>query len=550
MAKSHSKEVFDLLVIGGGISGAGVARDAASRGMKCILFESRDFASGTSSRSSKLVHGGIRYLENLEFGLVFEALTERTRLFEMAPHMVHPLRFSLPIYKGGRVTMTLLGMGMALYDALSLFEAPELHERFNAADTAAKNPFLKSENLAGSYSYSDAYMDDDRLVLETLRSAESMGAVVHSYHEVRNPIWKDGKIIGANVYDLTSGTEKQIFAHHVVSTVGPWTDQVGNSFLPDWKNKMRPSKGVHLTFERSRLPMNEAVVMISDDEKRIVFAIPRHEMVIIGTTDTDFKDSPENVRTDKSDVDYLLEITKDYFPGANITRDDIVASYSGVRPLVHDGSDSESKTSREHVIINDPRGITFLTGGKYTTYRNMAEHTVDSLMHNFSLENRVQFGKSKTVKPLNPFCTSEYFQKTHSQMHHFAAVHGMHISNVINLVGRHGYEAFMMIERYEQEVLDLISDNEMNLNIRDAESDVVWLFEALHAMDHLYCSHLPDFFFRRTPLILTRRDHGRSLFQNIGKVFKKRLGWTEQKMQEELKNIAIAIHHEMAWTSE
>ncbi|MBO9668393.1 MAG: glycerol-3-phosphate dehydrogenase/oxidase, partial [Bdellovibrio sp.] len=395
---------FDLVIIGGGINGAGVARDASARGMRVALVETNDFASGTSSKSSKLIHGGIRYLENLDFKLVFEALNERTKLFEMAPHLVHPLRFMIPLYQESRVGMNKMGLGMWLYDALALFQAPEMHERLNAAESLERMPALRSEHLLGSYVYSDAYMDDDRLVLETLRSANEMGAVCVNYVKATGAQFgEDGKVNAITCEDQFSKEKFTVHAKHVISSVGPWTDQVGQNLLKDWKKILRPTKGIHLTLPKHRLPLSSAVVMGAEKENRIVFGIPRHEMIIIGTTDTDYKESPENVGVTPDDVKYLLEITDHYFPGAKLTAHDIIASYAGVRPLVNDGSSSEGKTSREHTIISDPRGVTFVAGGKYTTYRLMCQQTVSKALEHFDLEDRVRFAKKDTSVPLNTY---------------------------------------------------------------------------------------------------------------------------------------------------
>ena len=396
-----NQEFFDLLIIGGGINGAGIARDAASRGMKVALIEAKDFAIGTSSRSSKLIHGGIRYLENFEFGLVFEALNERRRLFELAPHLVHPLRFVIPLYKGGRVSPFLMGLGMFLYDALALFETPEPAERLSAQEIAQQLPMLRQKDLAAAFAYSDAYMDDDRLVIETLRSANLHQALTLNYVSAESATYDSaGKIQAVQAKDQRTGQKLNIRARHFVSTVGPWTDQVVPKLVKDWQPHMRPSKGVHLTFTRDRLPLKQAVVMAA--EQRIVFGIPRHEMVIVGTTDTDFPADPYSVHTTRQDVEYLLTVIDKYFPGAKIKESDIIASYSGVRPLVDDHAATESKTSREHQILTDPRGLTVVMGGKYTTYRLIAEQAVKSALTLFSFEDNVRFNRNYTVEPLNP----------------------------------------------------------------------------------------------------------------------------------------------------
>jgi glycerol-3-phosphate dehydrogenase len=530
------RESFDIIVIGGGITGAGVARDAASRGLKVALIEGNDFASGTSSRSSKLIHGGIRYLENLEFGLVFEALRERRNLFDMAPHLVHPLRFVLPLYADSRVGMFKMGLGMFLYDALSMFEAPELHERLGRDESMARVSMLNSKNLKGSYVYSDAYMDDDRLVIETLRSAHSFGATMASYVRATGAIFNDSKefLTGVQCHDEVSGDKFQLSARHIVSTVGPWTDDVGQMLLGDWHKVLRPSKGIHLTLRRDRLKLDEAVVMAADDEKRIVFAIPRHEMIIVGTTDTDYSGDPRDVQTHREDVIYLLKILADYFPGANLTENDILASYSGVRPLVHDDAATESKTSREHVIISVPQRVTFVAGGKYTTYRKMAEDTVLKVLETFSLEERVRYGKSKTLEPLNPLVTSDSLLRASLMADDWARMTGVDVDTVNFLAERHGSEAFAILQKNPL----LPGTNAKNLR---------WHLEAQHAIDETMCFHLKDFYLRRVPLFLSRADHGLLLINEIAFLFQSRLGWSEGTKKAEIEAVRQHLQHEMGW---
>jgi glycerol-3-phosphate dehydrogenase len=524
---------FDLVIIGGGINGAGIARDAASRGMSVALVEADDFASGTSSRSSKLIHGGIRYLENMEFGLVFEALSERRLLFQMAPHLVHPLRFVLPLYKGGRVGMFMLGLGMWLYDALSMFEAPKMHERLSPAGTKARLPILDQKDLLGSYVYSDAYMDDDRLVIETLRSAHKFGAVVVNYCSATGGDLQSEQLKRLKVKDEFTQKEFYIEGHHFISTVGPWTDIVAPKVLGQWKKQMRPSKGVHLTFDRKRVPLEEAVVMISDDEKRIVFAIPRHEMVIIGTTDTDYPGDPRDVHTTKEDVKYLLSVASQYFPGAQLKESDILASYSGVRPLVDDGSATESKTSREHLIFSDPRNVTFVMGGKYTTYRLIAEEAVLAALTHFDESSRLKFQKSLSEEPLNPLVTTERLSRAFVQSESTAKDFGRNLKTVRALIDRHGEEALDILKAYNAEVPH--NENEL------------WIFEALHALDETMCMNLRDFYLRRTPLFLARADHGLLMTHALSDVFQKHLGLSGQDRQAQIAQVHEHLKAEMVW---
>jgi glycerol-3-phosphate dehydrogenase len=518
-------EMYDLLVIGGGINGAGVARDAALRGMKCALIEASDYASGTSSRSSKLIHGGIRYLENFEFHLVFEALSERRKLFEIVPHLVHPLRFMIPLYDSGRVGMFKMGLGMWAYDALSLFQAPELHERLNADESLSRMPSLQTKGLLGSYIYSDAYMDDDRLVHETLRSANEASAVCANYVRAIGVEMPDGRVQKVICEDQISKEKFTIEAKHVISSVGPWTDELGQSFFKDWKPILRPTKGIHLTFRQDRLPLSSAVVMAA--EARIVFGIPRHDMVIVGTTDTDFKDSPNQVHAEPEDVNYLLGVINKYFPGAEITETDIVASYAGVRPLVKDDSENENKTSREHTIFTDKHGVTYVAGGKYTTYRLMAEQTVQECLKSFPIEDRVKFSRCLTEQPLNPLVTPESRDKDFLIIEEIIAAGYLKKHEAKLLVDRHGAEALEICGKWGPASY--------------------WQLEAYQAIENTMCLHLVDFYTRRVPLVLSRFDHGLSIMMEILPVFSQKLGWNSEQNHEEQKRLNAHLEREFAW---
>lgn len=520
---------FDLLIIGGGITGAGAARDAALRGLRVGLIESRDFASGTSSRSSKLIHGGIRYLENLEFRLVFEALNERTKLFEMCPHLVHPLRFMIPLYEESRVSMFRMGLGMWLYDALSLFQAPEMHERLSPTETLDRMPALRGENLRGSYIYSDGYMDDDRLVHETLRSAHASGAIIANYTSAQGAEFdSQGHVHEIKCRDEVTGREFRVRTRHVISSVGPWTDLVGPRLLGEWKKVLRPTKGIHLTLPKNRLPLKSAVVMGAEKSDRIVFGIPRHEMIIIGTTDTDFPDSPETVTTKREDVDYLLAITKHYFPGAKIQESDLIASYAGVRPLVHDGSATEGKTSREHVIWNDERGFTFVAGGKYTTYRLMAKQVVEKALESFSPEEKIRYQAADTTRPLNAETAPEAFHQALHSVEAWSEAFARDPAEVRLLAERYGMEAESILSRY----------------------DARWTYpqiEAAQAIETTMCLGLVDFYSRRVPFFLADPLHGLPWLDEVGAVFQQLLKWDDTKLQSEKAALKAYIAHELSW---
>lgn len=480
-------EEFDLFIIGGGINGAGVARDAASRGLKVGLAEKNDFASGTSSRSSKLIHGGIRYLENLEFHLVFEALNERSKLFKMAPHLVHPLEFLIPLYKDSRVGMFTMSLGMWIYDLLALLKAPELHKRFNVEKLVENYPLLQKENLWGGFSYYDAYMDDDRLTIETLRSANEFGAAVVNYVEVSEI--KNGVITLNDKINSQKGHSQkiQVKARHIVSAVGPWTDVLGAQIFPNWTPWLRPTKGIHLTFERSRIPLKTAVVMATAKDQRIVFAIPRHEMVIIGTTDTDYTGSLEDIRAEEDEIEYLLSVANHYFPGAALVKKDILATYAGVRPLVKDESSTEGKTSREHRIKtykHENCPITFVSGGKYTTYRRMAEQVVEEVLRYFPIEKRIDFLRNDTTQPLNPQIDEDSYPVSKEILKDWSLRFGLTQADVEGLAQRYGRETECLLKEAPKEFSALQK-------------------EAYFCAQKTMCLFREDFIRLRTPLALS-----------------------------------------------
>jgi glycerol-3-phosphate dehydrogenase len=531
--KDLDQQDFDLLIVGGGINGAGVARDASSRGMKVVVVEAEDFASGSSSRSSKLIHGGIRYLENMEFKLVFEALNERTKLFRLAPHLVHPLRFMIPLYRDSRVGMFKMGLGMWLYDALSLFQAPELHERLSSQESMHRMPLLQKDQLVGSYVYSDAYMDDDRLVHETLRSAHEMGAIALNYVKAKTAQFSDdGRIQSVTVQDKFSGQEKKIRARHVVGSAGPWTDLLGQDLFPHWKKVLRPTKGVHITVAKERLPLSSAVVMGAEKSDRIIFGIPRYEMVIIGTTDTDYNQDPSDVSVLPEDVKYLLGVVEHYFPGAKLKAEDILASYAGVRPLVDDGAENEGKTSREHKIWTlEDRHMTFVAGGKYTTYRLMAKDVVEKVLHYFPLEDRVRFGRSQTESALLPEVSTDLYNQAIAS-----------VSNLAKLFSRPAPEVLTLCERYGMEAEAILSRNPANSSY--------WQLEAAQAVDYTMCLNLVDFYSRRVHLFLARQDHGWPVFEEVAEVFAEKLGWDAPEIARQKKNLEAYMKRELSWQAD
>ncbi len=521
-------ETFDLLIIGGGITGAAVARDATSRGLSVALVEKADFAWGTSSRSSKLIHGGLRYLQNFEFGLVFEALSERALLLKTVPHMVRPLRFYFPVFEGDPVGKGKLGLGMWLYDLLSSFRAPGFHKNLSKKKLLAEIPFLKSEGLKGGFRYYDASMWDDALTVETLRSAQGMGAAVASYVEAVRPVFESegDRLAGFDVRDRESGAEMRVKARQVVVCVGPWTDQVGQTLSREWRDWLNPSKGVHLIFDLKRLPVPGAMVMSEAADGRISFVIPRPDLgsgvVIVGTTDGPTPANPEKASVDPGEVEYLLGLLARYFPSLRLGPEDILSAYVGVRPLMKsDSSNSGSgaplqKVSREHHIDIGPGGAIVVAGGKYTTHRKMGEEIVDIAIERSGL----RAGPSRTARPVNPAALD--------------AEQARLVGAPAELAERYGGEAVQVVALGASKQEDPPGFPYLEAQLRFAIREGMVL-------------HLEDFYLRRVPLFAARADHGRPWAERLAQVWAEELGRSSADAQSELLRLHAEIEARDEW---
>ena len=367
--------VFDLLIVGGGITGAGIARDAALRGLSVALIDKSDFGSGTSSRSSRLIHGGVRYLEHGHLHLVFEASAERRRLLRIAPHLVQPLAFSWPVYRGQRVSRWKLRVGLTLYDALSLFRNFRRHRSLDAERVHDEEPNLRKAQLRGGVIYYDAATDDSRLTLSNVLDARALGAVVANHVALTSSAPSDA-IRVTRVEDALAGERFEIRSRIVVNATGPWSDAVDSAQGGATGHAVQGSKGAHLAVERARIGNRGAIVMLHPRDGRVMFTLPAGEHTIIGTTDTFTSVSADEVRANEADVAYMLEAANLYFPDARLQRSDVIAAWAGIRPLMPTRGSSVS-ASREH-LIRSGNGTVRITGGKLTTYRVMATQAVDA----------------------------------------------------------------------------------------------------------------------------------------------------------------------------
>ncbi len=465
---------FDLLVIGGGITGAGTARDAARRGLAVALVEREDFAAGTSSRSSRLIHGGVRYLEHGYLRLVFEASRERRLLLKLAPHLVRPLRFTWPVYEGARVPRWQLAAALTLYDALALFRNVGRHHLLERSGVLEAESALSPDGLRGGASYWDAATDDSRLTLANAIDAAQGSATVVNHAEVvaLTRAGTNGRVDGALVRDQLSGAEIRVQARVVLNATGPWTDEVGRMEGTPTGPAVGGTKGVHIAVPAARVGNRAAVTMLSPDDGRVMFALPGATHTIIGTTDTATQEHPYQVRAAGSDVRYLLAACNRFFPAARLTEDDVVCAWAGVRPLVaRTNRGDPSAASREHAIQTTAAGVITITGGKLTTYRAMAEQCVDLVVH--------RVGRSVRT------CDT-----------HQAPLPG---------------------ERAAASAQDVLLDHTLPWRLQDIDQ----------AVQHEFAETVSDVLIRRTTLAFDRKDQGRALAPFVAARMATTLRWTD-----------------------
>ena len=501
---------FDVLVIGGGINGAGIARDAALRGLRVALVERDDFASGTSSRSSRLVHGGVRYLEHREFALVFESSRERRTLLRIAPHLVRPLAFTWPVYSRARIRRWQLAAALTLYDALALFRNVQRHVRLSAAALLAREPRLRRDGLRGGARYYDAATDDARLTLTTALSARDAGAVLLTHAAVIALAREGERVCGATVHDMVSRATIDVRARCVVNATGPWSDEVGALTGAHGAHGVRGSKGVHIAVPRERVGNVDALTLLAPQDGRVMFVLPAGDFAIIGTTDSYEDVSPEQVRATAADVDYLLAAANHYFPASALHRGDVIAAWAGLRPLAAgtSGGSDPGAASREHAIVESPRGLVTVTGGKLTTYRSMSAAVVDAVQR--ALGDEPAPSRTATLPlPGGDAC---------DVAHELAAATGATQDAAVaaRLVHAHGTawrDVWALAE----------SDAALAARVNPARPYV--LAELRYAVAHELALTLGDLLIRRVPLAFELRDNGRAAARRIAPLVAQWLGW-------------------------
>ena len=494
----------DLLVIGGGITGAGIARDAALRGIRVTLVEARDFGSGTSSRSSRLIHGGLRYLEQGRLRLVLESLRERAILLRLAPHLVRPLPFVLPFFRGDRVPGWKARFGLTLYDLLAGRGNVRRHRTLGKRGLLEIEPLLRDRGLTGGALYHDAQCDDARLTLAVARAAAGAGALLANYTSVLALRFDAGRVAGARVRDALSGEEADLAARVVINATGPWCDAVRRLEDPSAAPLLRPTKGSHVVVPRARIGNRHAVIFTSPLDGRVMFILPWGELTYLGTTDTDSPSDPERIVADADDVLYLLRSANAIFPGAHLTEADVVASWAGLRPLLAAAPNAPaSQLSREHRIVAGPAGMLTIAGGKLTTFRPMAQAVVDQAAR---LLGHRSPGRSLSRSVALPGGEARVFDSFRAP----GLELGLPEATVDYLLRQHGAEipAIYALCRQVPELKDPLHPEHPAIAA-----------QVPFAIEREFACTAQDFLERRTRLTLETRDHGQAARAGVERLF-------------------------------
>jgi glycerol-3-phosphate dehydrogenase len=526
------KETFDLVVIGGGVVGAGTALDAATRGLRVALVEARDLASGTSSRSSKLFHGGLRYLEQLEFGLVREALRERElMLTTIAPHLVKPVPFLYPLTH--RVwERPYTAAGLFMYDTMGGARSVPGQKHLTRAGALRMVPALKRDALIGGIRYYDAQADDARHTMTVARTAAHYGAVVRTSTQVVGFLREADRISGVRVRDVEDGRETEIQAGAVINCTGVWTDEMQRLSGGRGRFRVRASKGVHIVVPRDRIISESGMILRT--QKSVLFVIPWRNHWIIGTTDTDWNLDLAHPAATKHDIDYLLEHVNSVL-ATPLTHDDIEGVYAGLRPLLAGESEESSKLSREHAVARIAPGLVAIAGGKYTTYRVMAADAVDAAA--VDLPGRPQPSITDKV----PLLGADGYHALVNQADHLAAQHGLHPYRVRHLLDRYG--------SLVHEVLALADDRPELLRPLESAPDYLGV-EVVYAASHEGALHLEDVLARRTRISIEYPHRGVDCAEQVAGLIGDVLGWSPEKAAHEIEVYKARVHAERESQSE
>jgi len=517
-----AKAKLDILVIGGGITGAGIALDAASRGLRVGLVEKQDFCAGTSSRSTKLIHGGLRYLKQGDVKLVREVGQERAILYRNAPHIVIPERMLLPLVKRGTYGKFGTSIGLWVYDILAGVKKEERRRMLTSEETERIEGALRKDILKGGGLYIEYRTDDARLNIEVLKTASSYGALCANYTEATQFLYKDNKIIGCKVKDIINNSSFEIHARKIINATGPWVDQLRKKGNCEHKKRLHLTKGVHLVVPYQRFPLSQAIYFDVYDG-RMIFAIPRDDITYIGTTDTDYNGVIENPKVTKEDVHYLLDAVNYMFPQIKLTEKDIASSWAGLRPLIHEEGKSTSEISRKDEIFHSISGLISIAGGKLTGYRKMAERVVDLVIEEFKKEDDYKYKPCYTDKIVlsgGDFSLPNEIPKFIENIYESAKSIGINKKQIASIVSKYGTNTTKIIDKA----------NQLFAEVKTHQLEFLLLVAELqYTVEEEMVTNLSDFFSRRTGRIFFERPNLEKTYLLLSEEMKKLYNWNESQ---------------------
>lgn len=524
--QNFKEKKFDLIVIGGGVTGAGIALDAASRGMSVALLEKKDFASGTSSKSTKLIHGGLRYLKQFEVALVREVGLERATVHRLAPHLVLPEKMLLPLTKNGTFGKFSTSIGLKVYDMLADVKGDDRRRMLSRKDTIDAEPLLRQGDLTGGGLYAEYRTDDARLTMELIKTAAKFGALSLNYAEVTGFDYEDGIISAVNCKDLLGEEDFKMHAEYVVSAAGPWVDTLRKKDKSLEGKRLFLSKGVHLVIPHERLPLKQSVYFDIPDG-RMMFAIPRLRTTYLGTTDTPYDGDINRVLADMNDVDYLLDATNQMFPDANLTVDDVESSWAGLRPLIYEEGKSASEMSRKDEIFESETGLISIAGGKLTGYRKMAERIVDLVVERYEGKEFKECNTRNIPLVGSNFKSFEAVKKYTAKMEKAAKAFGLDTYYGQYLVANYGHQSDEILKAAEA--------------YSEVAGTALLRAELQHCLNNELCMRPMDFFNRRTGRLYFNIESIKPNLDIILADFQEFYAWSDAQKSKERKIVLQAI---------
>ncbi|MFC4618525.1 glycerol-3-phosphate dehydrogenase/oxidase [Camelliibacillus cellulosilyticus] len=538
-----SAENWDVLVVGGGITGAGIALDACARGMKTALIEMQDFAAGTSSRSTKLVHGGLRYLKQFEVKIVAEVGKERAIVYENAPHVTTPLWMLLPIIKGGTFGKFTTSVGLTMYDRLAGVKKSERRSMLKKHQVLEKEPLIRKDNLKGGGYYVEYRTDDARLTMEVMKEAVRRGVKAVNYVKAEELLYDNGKLVGVRAVDQLSGQSRDIHAKKIINATGPWVDELREKDHSKKGKYLHLTKGVHITIDGKRFPLRQAVYFDTPDG-RMVFAIPREGKAYIGTTDTNYTTDFTNPRMTVADRDYLLQAANFMFPEVHLKPEDVESSWAGVRPLIHEEGKDPSEISRKDEIFHSESGLITIAGGKLTGYRKMAERVVDLVAEELKSEGDGPFRECETAYIRlsgGDVGGSDQLPEFIKNMTREGTALGLSSSEAERLAERYGSNVTRLYE-----IIRTMGEEAAHYNLpKDVFAMIVY------AIEEEMAATPSDFFIRRTGALFFNIGWVRKWKESVIDYMATRLHWDDdtkaghvRALEERLRDATVAVEKE------